>query len=51
MTGFAVLLRKELSEAWRTRRLPAVLLLFAVRSAATPQSWRPRRTSRVGFAP
>jgi ABC-2 type transport system permease protein len=28
MTGFQILLRKELTEAWRTRRLPAVAAVF-----------------------
>jgi ABC-2 type transport system permease protein len=28
MTGFGILLRKELIESWRTRRLPVVALLF-----------------------
>ena len=30
MTGFTILLRKELTEAWRTRRLPVVVVLFVV---------------------
>ena len=30
MSGFGVLLRKELAEAWRTRRLPVVAVLFIV---------------------
>ncbi len=29
MTGFGALLRKELVESWRTRRLPIVVILFA----------------------
>ena len=28
MNGFSILLRKELLEAWRTRRLPVVAVLF-----------------------
>ena len=30
MTGFAVLLRKDLREQWRTLRLPVVAIIFFV---------------------
>ncbi len=36
MTGFAVLLRKELTEAWRTRRLPLVAILFVLVGLISP---------------
>ncbi|HEX5828832.1 MAG TPA: ABC transporter permease subunit [Candidatus Limnocylindrales bacterium] len=36
MNGFGILLRKELSEAWRTRRLPVVAVLFVVVGIASP---------------
>lgn len=40
MTGFRVLLLKELLEAWRTRRLQAVLVLFAVIGIVSPLTAR-----------
>ena len=40
MTGLRVLLGKELREAWRTRRLPAVLVLFAVIGILSPLTAR-----------
>ena len=40
MTGFAVLLRKELAEAWRTRRLPVVAGLFVVIGMISPLTAR-----------
>jgi ABC-2 type transport system permease protein len=40
MSGFAVLLRKELLEAWRTRRLPAVAVLFLVVGIVSPLTAR-----------
>ena len=40
MTGLRVLLRKELREAWRTRRLPAVVVLFAVVGILSPLTAR-----------
>lgn len=36
MNGFRILLRKELSEAWRTRRLPVVAVLFLVVGIISP---------------
>jgi len=36
MTGFWVLLRKELDESWRTRRLPVVAALFAIVGMISP---------------
>jgi len=36
VTGFAVLLRKELLEQWRTRRLPVVAVVFLVFGIASP---------------
>lgn len=36
MTGFAILVRKELLEAWRTRRLPVVAGLFLVVGMVSP---------------
>lgn len=36
MSGFAILLRKELVEAWRTRRLPVVAGLFMVFGILSP---------------
>jgi ABC-2 type transport system permease protein len=36
MSGFGILLRKELLEAWRTRRLPAVAVLFLVVGILSP---------------
>lgn len=40
MTGFAILLRKELVEAWRTRRLPVVAVLFVVVGIISPLTAR-----------
>ena len=40
MTGFAVLLRKELAEAWQTRRLPVVAGLFIVIGMVSPLTAR-----------
>lgn len=40
MSGFRVLLGKELSEAWRTRRLPLVALLFLVVGIISPLTAR-----------
>ena len=40
MNGFAVLLRKELLEAWRTRRLPVVAVLFLVVGIVSPLTAR-----------
>lgn len=40
MSGFGVLLRKELLEAWRTRRLPIVLLLFVIVGIISPLTAR-----------
>ena len=40
MTGFGVLLRKELVEAWRTRRLPVVAGLFIVLGMVSPLTAR-----------
>ncbi len=40
MTGLRVILGKELREAWRTRRLPAVLVLFAVIGILSPLTAR-----------
>lgn len=40
MSGFSVLLRKELLEAWRTRRLPVVALLFLVVGIISPLTAR-----------
>ncbi|MEI7742988.1 MAG: ABC transporter permease subunit, partial [Chloroflexota bacterium] len=40
MTGFGILVRKELAEAWRTRRLPVVALLFLVIGIISPLSAR-----------
>jgi ABC-2 type transport system permease protein len=36
MSGFGVLLRKELVEAWRTRRLPLVAILFVLVGLISP---------------
>ena len=36
MKGFSVLLRKELIEAWRTRRLPLVAILFVLVGLISP---------------
>jgi ABC-2 type transport system permease protein len=40
MSGFSVLLRKELHEAWRTRRLPIVALLFVAVGIMSPLTAR-----------
>jgi ABC-2 type transport system permease protein len=40
MTGFGVLLRKELAEAWQTRRLPVVAGLFIVVGMVSPLTAR-----------
>ncbi len=40
MSGFAVLLRKELLEAWRTRRLPIIGLLFIAVGIVSPLTAR-----------
>ena len=40
MTGFAILLRKELAEAWQTRRLPVVAGLFIVVGMISPLTAR-----------
>ena len=40
MTGFTILLRKELAEAWRTRRLPVVAGLFVVIGMISPLTAR-----------
>ena len=40
MSGFGVLLRKELAEAWRTRRLPVVALLFVAVGIVSPLTAR-----------
>ncbi len=40
MTGFGILLRKELLEAWRTRRLPVVAVLFLVVGIISPLTAR-----------
>jgi ABC-2 type transport system permease protein len=40
MSGFGVLLRKELLEAWRTRRLPVVAVLFLVVGIVSPLTAR-----------
>ena len=36
MSGLGILLRKELAEAWRTRRLPVVAVLFLVVGIISP---------------
>jgi ABC-2 type transport system permease protein len=36
MSGFGVLLRKELVEAWRTRRLPLIAILFVLVGLISP---------------
>jgi len=36
MKGFAVLLRKELTEAWRTRRLPLIAIMFVLVGLISP---------------
>jgi ABC-2 type transport system permease protein len=40
MNGFGVLLRKELRESWRTRRLPVLALLFLVVGIISPLTAR-----------
>jgi ABC-2 type transport system permease protein len=40
MSGFGILLRKELSEAWRTRRLPVVAGLFIIVGIISPLTAR-----------
>ncbi len=40
MSGFGVLLRKEVAEAWRTRRLPVVALLFVAVGIVSPLTAR-----------
>jgi ABC-2 type transport system permease protein len=40
MTGFGVLLRKELREAWRTRRLPVAAVLFVIVGIVSPLTAR-----------
>jgi len=40
VTGFAVILRKELAEAWQTRRLPVVAGLFIVIGMVSPLTAR-----------
>jgi ABC-2 type transport system permease protein len=40
MSGFGVLIRKELLEAWRTRRLPVVAVLFLVVGIISPLTAR-----------
>lgn len=36
MTGFGPLLRKEVLEQWRTRRLPVVAIVFLVMGIGSP---------------
>ena len=40
MSGLSILVRKELREAWRSRRLPAVLVMFAVIGILSPLTAR-----------
>jgi ABC-2 type transport system permease protein len=40
MSGFAILLGKELREAWRTRRLPVLVLLFVAVGIVSPLTAR-----------
>lgn len=40
MSGLAILIRKELLEAWRTRRLPVVAVLFVVVGILSPLTAR-----------
>jgi ABC-2 type transport system permease protein len=40
MSGFGILLRKELLESWRTRRLPVVTVLFLVVGIISPLTAR-----------
>ena len=40
MSGFGILLRKELLEAWRTRRLPVIAVLFLIVGIMSPLTAR-----------
>ena len=40
MSGFTILFRKELTEAWRTRRLPVIAGLFAIVGMISPLTAR-----------
>ncbi|MEW6223810.1 MAG: ABC transporter permease subunit [Chloroflexota bacterium] len=40
MSGFAILLRKELAESWRTRRLPVVAVLLVIFGMLSPLTAR-----------
>ncbi len=40
MSGFGILLRKELRESWRTRRLPVVAVLFVLVGIVSPLTGR-----------
>jgi ABC-2 type transport system permease protein len=40
MSGFTILLRKELAESWRTRRLPVVAVLFVIVGMVSPLTAR-----------
>lgn len=40
MSGFGILLQKELAEAWRTRRLPVVAILFVAVGIISPLTAR-----------
>ncbi len=40
MSGFGILVRKELLEAWRTRRLPVIAVLFVVVGIVSPLTAR-----------
>ena len=40
MSGFGVLLQKELQEAWRTRRLPVIAVLFLLVGVVSPLTAR-----------
>lgn len=40
MSGFGILLRKELRESWRTRRLPVVAVLFVLVGIVSPLTAR-----------
>jgi hypothetical protein len=40
MNGFGVLVRKELLESWRTRRLPVVAVLFVLVGVISPLTAR-----------
>ena len=50
MTGFGVLLRKELREQWRTFRLPIVALIFFVIGLGSPllAKYAPEIVERAG---